>query len=142
MMNQFNYDNARHEEQKAVMAQIEADGVCSFCLENMPKYHKHPIEKTDEHWYVTKNAWPYDNTAHHFLIVPITHVTDTAELSPEAWAELQSMHKWIVETYNIQNGTLMLRTGDMSKSGSSVLHLHAHFIVAADADVPVITRVG
>lgn len=141
-MSLLNHNNARHAEQKAVMAQIEADGVCSFCPEHMPTYHKHPIEKVGAHWYVTKNAWPYDHTAYHFLIVPNEHITDTSELSPEAWNELHTLQKWIVNEYNIANGTLMLRTGDMSKTGSSVLHLHAHFIVAANATDPVITRVG
>ena len=141
-MTLMNHANARKEEQRAVMAQIEADGVCSFCPEHMPKYHKHPIEKTGAHWYVTKNAWPYDNTAFHFLIVTNEHITDSSELTPEAWLELHELQKWIVETNGIQNGTLLLRTGDMNKTGSSVLHLHAHFIVAADASVPVITRVG
>jgi len=141
-MNLMNHDNARQAEQRAVMAQIEADGVCSFCPEHMPKYHKHPIEKTGEYWYVTKNAWPYENTAHHFLFVTNEHVSDSSELSADAWTELLQLQKWLVDSYNIENGTLMLRTGDMSKTGSTVQHLHAHFIVGADPNKPVITRVG
>ena len=141
-MGLMNHDNARREEQRAVMARIEADGVCPFCPEHMPKYHTHPIEKVGQYWYVTKNAWPYDNTAYHFLFITNEHITDSSELTPEAWVELHELQKWLVSAYVIQNGTLLLRTGDMSKTGSSVFHLHAHFIVGADKDKPVITRVG
>jgi len=141
-MSLMNHENARGEDQRAVMARIAADGVCSFCPEHMPTYHKHPIEKTGTFWYVTKNAWPYEHTAHHFLLVTKEHLSDSTQLSSEAWAELHELQIWLVHEYEIKNGTMMMRTGDMSKTGSTVSHLHAHFIVGADPDKPVITRVG
>lgn len=138
----MNHGNARKDEQRKVMAQIEKDGVCSFCLEHMPKYHPNPILKTGEHWYVTQNAWPYDNTAHHFLLITMRHISDSKELTDAEWIELLGMQKWLALEFNTTGGTLMMRTGDMAKSGSTVSHLHTHFIVAADAEKPVITRVG
>jgi len=70
------------------------------------------------------------------------HLSDSTQLSEQAWAELRELQVWLVNEYEIENGTLMMRTGDMSKTGSTVAHLHAHFIVGSDPDKPVITRVG
>lgn len=141
-MSLFHHDNARQAEQRAVMAQIERDGVCSFCPEHMPKYHKHPIEKTGAHWYVTKNAWPYNHTVHHFLIVANAHTEKFSALPHDAQNELFAMVDWLQNEYSIDHGTLMMRESKGSNTGATVVHLHAHFVVADDSGEPVITRVG
>ncbi len=138
----MNIDNARDELQIQNMKRIEQDGVCPFCIEHLKKYHEPPILKTGAHWIVTRNMYPYDNTAHHFLLIALTHLTDSKELSQEAWAELQEHVQWLNEEYSIDCGTLIMRSGDMKKTGGSVAHLHAQLIVGSDPDKPVLTRVG
>ncbi len=140
--NLMNIGNARQPLQAENMKKIEEEGFCPFCPENMKKYHEPPILKSDEHWYVTPNMYPYDNTAHHFILVTNKHLTNSNELSPEAWSELQKHVTWLNEEYKIDSGTLLMRSGDMKKNGATVLHLHAQYIVGSDPEKPVLTRVG
>lgn len=138
----MNIDNARQPLQIQNMEKIAADGVCPFCPEHLKKYHEPPILKCGAHWTVTPNMYPYDNTAHHFLFITNEHITDSKDLASEAWSELQDLVAWIIKENNIECGTLVMRSGDMSKTGATVLHLHAQLIVGSDPDKPVITRVG
>jgi diadenosine tetraphosphate (Ap4A) HIT family hydrolase len=138
----MNIKNARVPEQVASMERIERDGVCPFCPEHLKKYHEPPIVKEGMYWVVTPNMYPYDNTAHHFLFIAKEHLTDSTELTPEAWAELQELMKWLITEYRIESCTMLMRSGDMSKTGATVLHLHAQFIVGKDKDKPILTRVG
>lgn len=141
--NQFmNIENAREPLQVSNMKRIAEDGVCPFCPEHLAKYHVPPIVNEGTYWLVTPNMYPYENTAHHFLFITKEHLTDSQKLSPEAWNELQTLSKWVIETYAISSGTLLMRSGNMNKTGATVLHLHAQFIVGNDPTKPVITRVG
>jgi len=137
----MNITNARRPLQIENMKKIAEGGFCPFCPEHMKKHHEPPILKTGEHWYVTPNMYPYEHTAHHFLIVTNEHLTDTRDISAEAWVELRELHNWITGEYDIEDNTLVLRSGT-SKTGATVLHLHAQIIVGSDPDKPVITRVG
>jgi ATP adenylyltransferase len=138
----MNIENARVPLQVANMKRIAEDGVCPFCPEHLKKYHVPPIVRESTHWLVTPNMYPYENTAHHFLFITKEHLTDSKNLSKDAWVELQELTKWLIETYGITSGTLLMRSGDMSKTGATVLHLHAQFVVGSDPSKPVITRVG
>ncbi len=135
-------ENARDPLQIENMKKIAEEGFCPFCPEHMKKYHTPPIIKTGTYWYVTPNMYPYENTLHHILIITNEHIANSKDLSPKAWAELQEHLNWAMKEYNIEGGTLLMRSGNMSKTGSSVLHLHAQLIGGSDKDKPVITRVG
>jgi diadenosine tetraphosphate (Ap4A) HIT family hydrolase len=138
----MNIDNARQPLQIENMRKIAAEGFCPFCPENMQKYHEPPILRTGTHWYVTPNMYPYDHTKHHFLFVTNEHITNSNNLSAAAWAELQEHIAWLSKEYKMETGTFLMRSGDMKKNGATVLHLHAQYIVAADPNQPVMTRVG
>ncbi|MBP9781564.1 HIT family protein [Candidatus Woesebacteria bacterium] len=141
------FDNARYEDQAAVMAQSEAAGVCPFCAENLGKFHQSPIEWEGEHWVVTKNGWPYTNTRVHLLAILKVHQESIDQLSDAAAAELFTALKWAVAKYEIPGGGLVVRFGDSNYSAGSVLHLHAHIIqpdITAPnyADNPVKVKIG
>ena len=123
-----NFENARYNDQVAVMAQSEKDGVCPFCLEQIAKYHQEPIEWEGKYWIVTKNAWPYVHTKTHLMAISKEHYEDVRSLVPEAAAELFQALNWAIETYQIPGGALALRFGDTEYSAASVKHLHAHII--------------
>ena len=61
--------NARQAEQLAKMKKIIAEGVCPFCPKYLAKYHDFPIEKSGKFWSVTKNDYPYDGSALHYLFI-------------------------------------------------------------------------
>lgn len=134
--------NARGELQRENMEKIAADGVCPFCPEHLKKYHEPPILREGKYWVITPNMYPYENTEHHLLFITKEHISDSVDLSKEAWAELQELLKWVIKENGVAGGTLLMRSGDMKKTGSTVLHLHAQFIVGSDPDKPVLTRVG
>ncbi len=129
------HENARTEEQKQLMAQIESDGVCPFCKEYFTTYHPKPILKETEYWFVTENMSPYEGTKLHFLFVyKPTHITSPSDLLPEATQDLFALVAWITETYAIQGGSFFMRFGNTAYNGSSVEHLHAQLITGTSAD--------
>ena len=138
----MNIKNARQPLQIENMEKIAEAGFCPFCPEHLKKFHEPPILKKGTHWTVTPNMYPYENTAHQILFITNEHISDSAKLSPEAWAELQDLSKWAMAEFSIDGATLLMRSGDMTKTGATVLHLHAQLIAGSDPDKPVMTRVG
>jgi ATP adenylyltransferase len=125
-------DAARTPEQRAYMEELEAAGICVFCPEHVAAHHRQPIEFSGEHWYVTRNDYPYPGTAAHYLIVPHRHVTSFDQLPDEAGAELWAIKRRLrAELAPLATATVE-RSGDMRFNGGSVAHLHTHF-VALDA---------
>lgn len=130
---------------RKVIEQISSDGVCPFCPDHLKQYHKNPILKETDSWVVTTNMYPYANAKHHFLLILQKHKNDTKDLSAAEWQDLHTQIGWLVESYKIPGGTLMMRGGNMAHTGASVTHLHAHFI-SPDYDnpsrQPIMARVG
>lgn len=121
-------DNARHDDQRNVMADIQAKGHCPFCPENLDLYHKQPIIREKEHWKITPIQWPYRHTKHHFLAISAYHAENIADLREGSFNELQEHLQWLEFTYKISTGGLAMRFGDVTQNGASVKHLHAHVI--------------
>lgn len=129
----LDHNEARTKEQKDLMAQIEADGVCPFCKEHFVEYHPKPIIKETDAWFVTTNMSPYEGTNHHFLFVYKTkHTNNITDLKPQESAELLSLASELVEENNISGGGFFIRFGQGGYNGSSVEHLHAHLIVGEE----------
>ena len=117
----LNIHNARNPLQVENMQKISAEGFCPFCPEHMEKYHTPPILKRGEYWYVTPNMYPYENTVDHLLFVTNRHHTNSLDLNPAEWSELKEMIDWTMKERDLSHGTLVMRSGDMSKTGSTVL---------------------
>jgi diadenosine tetraphosphate (Ap4A) HIT family hydrolase len=129
-MNKFiNLSNSRLEEQKKVMEEINLQGHCPFCAENLPKYHKRPVIKEGKYWILTENQWPYDKINHQLLAIYKTHIEHLSEMEPEAGAELIEMFKEEALKRKMPGGGIAIRFGtNPSKGnyGSTVSHIHAH----------------
>jgi ATP adenylyltransferase len=125
-------DAARTPEQRAYMEELGAAGICVFCPEHVAAHHRAPVEFSGEHWYVTRNDYPYAGTAAHYLIVPHRHVTSFEELPDAAGAELWAIKRRLREQLAPLATATVERSGDMRFNGGSVAHLHTHF-VALDA---------
>jgi ATP adenylyltransferase len=126
-------DAARSAEQREYMASLEAAGICVFCPEHVAAHHRQPIEFAGEHWYVTRNDYPYPGTAAHYLIIPHRHVTSFDELPDEAGAELWRIKRELKKRLKPAAEAMVERSGAMRYNGASVAHLHVHF-VALDPD--------
>lgn len=138
----MNIDNARLPLQRENMRKIEAEGFCPFCPEHLKKYHEPPIIKKGAHWTVTPNMYPYENVAHQLLFITHEHITNSKDIPAAAWAELQTLVNWTINEYGIDSATLLMRSGDMNKNGSTVQHIHAQLVSGKNKDTPVVTRIA
>lgn len=121
--------NARHDDQIKVMKDSLDKGVCPFCSENLARYHKMDILKSGEHWLLTYNQWPYENTQLHLLAITKYHANSLSDVKPGGAEELFDMLRWAEAEFKVEFGGIGMRFGDIKKSGATIDHLHAHFIV-------------
>jgi ATP adenylyltransferase len=128
----YDLDAARAEDQRRYMERLESDGICIFCPEHVAEFHPEPVEFTGEHWFVTRNAYPYRGTAAHYLIVARRHVSSFDELPDDAGAELWAIKRRLKAQLEPAATATVERSGRMQLNGASVAHLHTHF-VALDA---------
>lgn len=120
----------RREDQRVVMAEIEKQGHCPFCRENLAKYHKNPILKEGKFWLLTDNQWPYEKVKHQMLAIYKDHVEHLSDIDPEAGKELFEMFGQMARERKMEGGGLAMRFGTSvhGNFGSSVNHIHAHLI--------------
>lgn len=127
--NFINLNNAREDEQIAVMQTIAKQDHCPFCQENLARYHKQAILVDGQHWLATYNQWPYQHTKHHLLIIYKEHAVRLADLADEAGTELFQIVKQLEQQFGFEGGGLALRFGDTDFSAGTVNHLHVQLIV-------------
>ncbi len=130
---------ARSASQRQRMEDLEAAGICVFCPEHVAEHQPEPIEHTGNHWYVTRNRYPYEGTATHYLIVARRHVTSFDELPDEAGAELWSIKRMLTAQLEPAAVATVERSGNMLYNGGSVAHLHVH-LVALDTSPSATVR--
>jgi diadenosine tetraphosphate (Ap4A) HIT family hydrolase len=123
---------ARGEEQLRHMEKLEHDEVCVFCPEHFAAFHREPVEIAGEHWYVTKNDYPYIGTRAHYLIVSHLHVCSFDDLPDDAGAELWALKRQLKQRLAPLAVATIERSGDMRYNGGSVAHLHVHFVALDD----------
>lgn len=119
---------ARGDVQRRRMEDLEAQGICIFCAEHRESEQPEPVEHVGEHWWVTRNAFPYAGTVAHYLIVAQRHVTSFDELPDAAGAELWTLKRMLRERLAPLATATVERSGDMRLNGGSVAHLHTHFV--------------
>lgn len=137
--------NARKKEQIETMKKIIADGVCPFCHDfvdkKKPAYHSNPILIETDFWAVTKNAWPYEHTREHLILIIKRHILNPEEMTRDETLDLWNIIKKIKQELNINHSTFLMRSDSTGMTGATVQHLHAQLVVAAGEE-PVITRIG
>ncbi len=132
----FDFKNTRTPEQIALMKKIEQDGVCPFCAKHFKKYHPKPILKETPWWFATENMSPYAGTKHHFIFVyKKKHIDSFTNIPKEGMLDLLSLLSYFIKKYKMKGGGFFMRFGDTKYTGASVVHFHAHLLMA-DADDP------
>jgi diadenosine tetraphosphate (Ap4A) HIT family hydrolase len=124
----YNLEAARSREQRSYMKQLESAGICVFCPEHVAEYQREPVEHEGRHWYVTRNGFPYEGTAAHYLIVARSHVVSFEQLPDEAGAELWAIRRELARRLAPLALATVERSGDMRLNGGSVAHLHVHLV--------------
>jgi diadenosine tetraphosphate (Ap4A) HIT family hydrolase len=120
--------NARSRGYAETLQEIIRAGVCPFCPENF-RWHPHAIIFHESGWRLTPNAHPYENTEHHFLIIPDRHYTGIHDISPKDWSVVREFALKAGSRFHFKGGGLTVRFGDTALSGATVQHLHWHLIV-------------
>lgn len=120
---------ARGAQQRARMQRLEAAGICVFCRDELSPEQRELVELEGEHWYVRRNDFPYAGTLAHYLIVTRRHVTAFTQLPDAAGAELWSIRRWLAAQHAPRATATVERSGEPALNGSSVAHLHTHFVV-------------
>lgn len=126
-------DAARSRDQRLYMEGLERDGICIFCEEHVAEHQANPVEMRGEHWFVTRNSYPYAGTAAHYLIVARRHVRTFDELPDEAGAELWSIKRTLKRQLDPVATATVERSGEMQFNGGSVAHLHVHFVALEES---------
>jgi len=126
-MKYVNIKNARQGEYKKVIETIATTGKCPFCKENF-KYHKKPIYKKRNGWFLTNNSWPYKNTEMHFIILGEKHKENFSELTKKDFESIAFLANWAIKKWKIKGGALAMRFGNTDYTGASVSHIHFHII--------------
>lgn len=97
---------------------------CSF---NTPELGRR-ITHSGQYWFVIDNIAPYVGAKKHLLFVLNRHCTEIAELLAPEWLELRELTAWASRRYS-QGGNFVMRMGTFEETGSTVAHLHAHWIL-------------
>jgi ATP adenylyltransferase len=129
----YNLEAARGSEQLDRMRSLQEEGICIFCPEHAGRWQREPVEHTGEYWYVTRNDFPYEGTAAHYLIVARRHVSAFEELPDEAGAELWRIRRELAERLGAVSYATVERSGDMRFNGGSVEHLHVHMVALEES---------
>lgn len=127
------------------LMKITEEGICPFCEKNLLRHHSKPILFKNKEWIVTKNAWPYEGSKHHFLLISRTHIEDAKDASSEVWKLLGTAYKKLCREFSLKGATLFIRSGDTKYTGASVNHLHAQVVSGSartDRSMPITALVG
>lgn len=116
-------------------------GECSFC--NPGKMKNQPIGGVWwKSWYIKHNDFPYPHQKLHLVIIHKTrqgeaHKTKLSELTPDEFAELLEVIKWVECEFKLPGGLFAFRFGAFDHSGATIAHLHCH-IQVPDQTGPVV----
>ena len=139
-------NNARKDEQIKVMKQIIADSICPFCHDfvdkEQPTYHSKPVLVETDFWVATRNAWPYQNTREHLILVIKRHILMPEEMTKEEILDLWNIITKVKKKLKITHSTLLMRSDSTNKTGATVQHLHAQLVVASEDSDGIVTKIG
>ena len=127
-VNVKNAEIVRRSDYRAVLETITAEGECPFCEERLGRHHRSPILFKTKYWMATTNAWPYEGSRHHFLLIARAHIERAEALAADAWKDLGAAYRKLVREHSITGATLFMRSGRTDMTGATVAHLHAQIV--------------
>lgn len=133
--------NARTDEQRRRMRELEAAGTCLFCPDGLGRFGAGDAPRWQSpSWLVLDNDFPYRGAARHLLLVPRRHLSDLTELDP---AEREEFWAALAAAKQLAGGAgygLGARNGDCASTGATIAHLHLHLLVAEPGAEPLRMR--
>ena len=132
-MKNYNTKVARSDAQLEKMDELIKRGICIFCPEHIHE-DSEKIQIKTKHWMVKKNAYPYERTKLHILLISRVHVSTMSQLSKAAQMEFTQLIVRCEKQFKLVSYALGMRAGDMRCNGASMEHLHAHIVVGDTGD--------
>ncbi|HSE56985.1 MAG TPA: hypothetical protein VLB02_02790 [Candidatus Paceibacterota bacterium] len=124
-------NNARGEKMIQKWQGIIADGVDPFDPQYVENYLEGTVILESDHWYAFQNDHPYDNIQLQLVIVTKKFFKDSYDLPDDVWLDLKAIKNKLRDQFEITGGGFVMRFGDTTLSGGTVVHLHAQIIVPA-----------
>ncbi len=109
------------------IAEIIEAGICPFCPETF-LWHPWPILRRAGNWVITRSGWPYENAAHHFILIGNRHIISDMEMTADDDECVKVLTSWAFRRFNFKGYGRISRSGDTSRTGATVQHLHFHLI--------------
>lgn len=128
-MSLYYLGNSRASEQLSEMRQLETEGKCLFCPEQLDAYPAQRVLTKINGWSVTENRYPYKGARLHLLLIPRLHVSDILALPPDLLADFWLALAWVKNNYALAFYGLGIRCGDCRYTGGTIQHLHVHVVV-------------
>ncbi len=129
MPDHYNLHSGRSQAQIDNMQELAAADRCFMCYENLIKYEHNRIEFETDHWIITPNAYPYEHTSLHLLMIARRHVKTVSELTKLERADMAEAIAQIEKRWKLDSYAFGLRSGDFRYNAASVEHLHGHIVV-------------
>lgn len=130
----FEFAHGRVKGQIDRMKECERLGICPFCWENLAKWHDAPILEKGDFWVITANDHPYAGAKYHYLAIYKEHVDSINWTDPAAYRELFLFFDFFCKKDGMKGASILMRFGDMSYTGATLSHLHAHLISGASRE--------
>ena len=128
-MSLYYLGNSRATDQLNEMRQLEAEGKCLFCPEQLDTHPAQRVLNKINGWSITENRYPYKGARLHLLLIPTLHVSDILSLPPKLLADFWVALTWVKSAYALEFYGLGVRCGDCKYTGGTIQHLHVHVIV-------------
>jgi diadenosine tetraphosphate (Ap4A) HIT family hydrolase len=117
--------NCRTLVQYTAMISDYHQGRCPFCL---PLGEQNVVLMENERWRLWANPFPHLNTARHWILAHVRHITNCRDITPEDFAAAGEIYCRVLSSTAIEGGGFVMRFGSPEFSAASVLHLHANII--------------
>jgi diadenosine tetraphosphate (Ap4A) HIT family hydrolase len=134
---------------KDTLKESARTGVCVFCRE---EFWKKKIIVELNGWIVVQNQYATkdrdgNDPEHHFLILPTRHIDNEfgSEITGDDWETIFHIIVLLQKEMKLRGGGIVMRFGDSTISGRTVLHAHIHLVVphvSSAGAVPVYMPIG
>ena len=103
-------------------------GICPFCTID-PAVNKVFYENDTWVAFHCPSAFKAKNLEYHIVLAPRKHHTHFCGMSDQEKNDWVKTLGWVISSYDLQGGAIVMRFGDASLNAGSIRHLHANIMV-------------
>lgn len=121
-------------------------GECPFCSPRFEKTNgEWLIDFSDDptsivwsgNWHVWHNPSPLAGSAYHIMLASAHHHTNLTSLRSEEMTDLFDAIESVVDKFDLDSYSVLIRTGDRQYNSATVEHLHIHIIASDGKEVTI-----